>query len=73
MAERHLIRRGKTNCPKCDGHKAIAGKSAGAYPGSPATLPCPRCDSTGEVWEDSLTDTERLPRPKKFFDRNDNP
>jgi len=33
-------------CPKCFGYKGIYGKSP---TGHPATLPCPRCDATGEV------------------------
>jgi len=67
------IRKLKITCPKCSGFRAIAGKSTGAYPGVPATLPCPRCNSTGEVFEDSLTEAERNPKPKQFFLRDDNP
>ena len=33
-------------CSTCKGYKSIPGKSA---MGHPATLPCPTCDSTGEV------------------------
>jgi hypothetical protein len=74
VSERHLTRRGKAVCPKCHGYRAIAGRSTGAYPGVPATLPCDRCiNSSGEVWEDSLTETEKNPPAKKFFERDDNP
>ena len=62
-----------TICPKCHGFKAIPGKSLGPYPGSPATLPCGRCSSTGECLLDSLTEEEKNPKPKKFFERDDNP
>lgn len=70
MSDRHLIRRGRTHCPKCNGCKGIMGKNS---TGNPATLPCDRCDGTGEVWEDNLTDIECQPKPKKFFERDDNP
>lgn len=73
MTERHLTRRGKTNCPKCDGHKGICGKSVGVYPGVPATFICDRCAGSGEVWEDSLTEAEKNPPAKRWFDRDDNP
>lgn len=33
-------------CPTCKGYKGIYGKSAS---GHPATLPCPRCNATGEL------------------------
>lgn len=69
MTERHLIRRNKIDCPRCDGHKGIMGKSA---TGHPATLVCLRCDGIGEIWEDSLTEAEKQPKPKKFFERDDN-
>jgi hypothetical protein len=59
-------------CPVCEGHKGVAGRSDGLYKG-PATLPCDRCDALGEVPLDSLTDAEKNPKPKKFFERDDNP
>lgn len=68
-----LPRRLKITCPLCDGHKAVAGISEGLYK-APATLPCPRCiNSSGEIWEDSLTEEEKNPKPKQFYERNDNP
>jgi len=38
-------------CPNCHGHKGVYGKSA---MGHPATLPCPQCDATGEVDQDTI-------------------
>jgi DnaJ-class molecular chaperone len=67
----NLPRRSKTICPKCHGYKAIAGKSSGPYVGSPATLICPRCDGTGEVWEDSLTELEKNPPLPIRYERDD--
>jgi hypothetical protein len=70
----NLPRKLKVTCPLCNGYRAISGRSTGAYPGSPATLPCPRCiNSSGEVWEESLTEAERNIPPKPFFPREDNP
>jgi hypothetical protein len=43
-------------CPRCDGHKGIYGMSDRNYP---ATLPCPRCDATGEVDQTALTPEEK--------------
>lgn len=60
-------------CVVCHGFKAIPGKSSGPYPGSPATLPCKRCDSIGEIPLETLTEEERNPKPKQFFERTDNP
>jgi len=60
-------------CPKCNGCKGIAGKSDGPWKGSPATLPCERCSATGEVLLSSLTEEEKAPTPKPFFERDDNP
>ena len=57
-------------CPKCEGHKGICGKSGGLY-NAPATLPCPRCDAVGEVLLSSLTEEEKNPKPKKFYERDD--
>jgi ribosomal protein S27E len=45
----------RVRCPKCGGHKGIYGRSDRNYP---ATLPCPRCDATGEVDQDSLIEGE---------------
>lgn len=61
----------KVKCPACKGCKAICGRSKGLYD-APATLPCPRCDATGEVLFFSLTEEERNPPPKKFYERDDN-
>jgi hypothetical protein len=45
----------KVHCPECKGF----GSSYGSNPmGNPATLPCDRCSSTGEVSLISLTDEE---------------
>lgn len=33
-------------CLNCNGHKGIYGKNAA---GNPATLPCPKCNATGEI------------------------
>lgn len=33
-------------CPTCRGHKGVYGKNSS---GNPATLPCPKCDATGEI------------------------
>lgn len=71
MTDRHLIRRGKTNCPRCDGHKGIFGKSSGPWVGAPATLICPRCEGTGELWEDELTEAEKNPPIKQRYDWGD--
>ena len=60
----------KTKCPKCLGNKGIHGVSERNYP---ATLPCPRCNSIGEVLLDSLTEAEKNPTKKPFFVRDDNP
>ena len=70
MIDRHLIKRGKVTCPRCDSHKGIMGKSA---TGHPATIICPRCDGHGEIWADSLTEIEKNPPSKVFFQREDNP
>jgi len=50
-------------CPKCFGHKGIYGRSP---TGHPATLPCPRCDATGEVdISDLIPDViQEYPKPK---------
>jgi hypothetical protein len=68
MREKPLL----VKCPICHGFKAIPGKSEGPYKGSPATLPCPKCNSTGECSLESLTEEERNPKPKIFFEREDN-
>lgn len=69
----NLPRKLKVTCPKCHGFKAIAGVTDGLYR-APATLPCPRClNSSGEVWEDSLTEEEKNQKPKPFYERDDNP
>lgn len=68
-----LPRKVRVECPKCNGHRGICGKSTGAYPGSPATLPCDRCETSGSVWEDTLTEAELNPPPKVFYIRDDNP
>lgn len=46
----------KVTCPRCYGHKGIYGVSERNYP---ATLPCPRCDATGEVNQATLTEEEK--------------
>jgi hypothetical protein len=69
MIERHLLRRGKTNCPKCDGAKAVMIKG----PQGPGMDICPRCVGNGEVWEDSLSEAEKNPPAKIRFERDDNP
>lgn len=69
MKERPLM----TKCPKCHGFKGISGKSSGPYPGSPATLPCGRCGAIGEVPFFSLTEEEKNPPKKVFYEREDNP
>jgi len=43
-------------CPKCLGVKGIYGRSERNYP---ATVPCDRCNATGEVLLDSLTEEEK--------------
>jgi DnaJ-class molecular chaperone len=67
MNERHLVRRGKTNCPKCDGSKAVMCKG----PHGPGMDICPRCVGTGDVWEDSLTESELNPPIKLRYERDD--
>lgn len=62
----------KIRCPRCSGYKAIPGTTDGLYK-APATLPCPRCNSCGEVDINSLTDLEKNPVKKPFFERDDNP
>jgi hypothetical protein len=49
-------------CPRCDGHKGIFGHSA---LGHPATLPCDRCDATGEVDQDTI---EPIDPEQAFYD-----
>lgn len=51
-------------CPKCEGHKGIYGRSA---TGHPATLPCPRCDASGEVDQTTLTEEEKNQDMDKIF------
>lgn len=57
-------------CPRCDGHKGIYGRSDGPYKGAPATLPCDRCDSTGEVDQATLTEIEKYPPQKVMYERD---
>lgn len=33
-------------CPTCNGHKGVYGRSPS---GHPATLPCPKCNATGDI------------------------
>lgn len=44
-------------CPKCKGAKGIYGKSDRNYP---ATLPCDKCDATGTVDINTLSDEEKM-------------
>lgn len=60
-------------CPKCHGHKGISGKSSGPYPGASATLPCDRCNASGEVLVNSLTEKELNPMLPVRYEREDNP
>lgn len=69
MKERPLL----VKCVVCQGHKAVPGKSSGPYPGSPATLICPKCDGTGEVDYNNLTDLEKHPPLPVRYERDDNP
>lgn len=55
-------------CPKCKGCKGVAGRSA---TGHPATLPCPRCESMGEVNILSLTEIEKNPPIPIRYERDD--
>lgn len=57
-------------CPVCHGCKAVCGKSGGLY-NAPATLPCPRCDATGDVLLSTLTEEEKNPKPPKRYERDD--
>lgn len=57
-------------CPRCNGCKAIAGTSDGLYK-APATLPCPRCDSTGETLLSSFTELEKNPPLPIRYERDD--
>jgi hypothetical protein len=58
-------------CPRCKGSKAIFGRSDGPYKGAPATIPCPRCNSTGIVDVNSLTDLEKNPPNPVRYKRDD--
>ena len=59
----------KVKCPRCFGFKGIYGMSERNYP---ATLPCPRCpNSSGEIDQATLTEEEKSPKSKPFYDRDD--
>lgn len=55
-------------CPKCRGCKGIYGKSA---TGHPATLPCDRCNATGEMDYNALTEQEKVPSVPLQYERDD--
>lgn len=71
MSDTHREKKIYVRCPRCEGHKGICGKSSGPYTGSPATLPCPRCDACGEVLLTSLTEEEKNPKPPIRYERDD--
>jgi DnaJ-class molecular chaperone len=56
-----------TKCPKCDGHKGIPCRCVHG----PGMDVCDRCNGTGEVLLESLTEAERNPPKPIRYERDD--
>jgi hypothetical protein len=56
-----------TKCPKCFGFKGVMCKC----PHGPGMDICPRCNGSGEVLFDSMTEAELNPPVKVTYQRDD--